>query len=128
MRHIGEYYAFTGVCYSIGALLATRFIHKFVPEKIVILSLLLTASCMLALIMITSSSYIWWLIPFMMMGLACAYPTATTIVSNRVAPESQGEVLGIYQSIGAAAMGLSPLFAGSAVGAYPGCKHTKMAS
>jgi DHA1 family tetracycline resistance protein-like MFS transporter len=119
LSHIGEYYAFTGVCYALGALLATRFVHLFMPEKVAIASLLSAAACMLVFILVNHSYYIWWVIPFMMCCLACAYPTAVTIVSNRTSSESQGEVLGVYQAVGAAAMGLSPLFVGSAVGAYP---------
>jgi len=119
LSNIGEYYAFTGGCYALGALVATRFIHKFPPEKIVIVSLLATAGCMIVFGIINHSYYIWWIIPFMMLWLALAYPTATTIVSNQASSESQGEVLGVYQSVGAAAMGLSPLFVGSAIGAYP---------
>lgn len=119
LSHIGEYYAFTGACYALGALLATRFVHRFLPENIAILSLLTAAACMLMFIIVDNSYYIWWIIPLMMCGLAFAYPTATTIVSNRASSESQGEVLGVYQSVGAAAMGLNPLFVGSAIGAYP---------
>jgi DHA1 family tetracycline resistance protein-like MFS transporter len=33
--------------------------------------------------------------------------------------QTQGEVLGVYQSVIASAMGLSPLLAGSLIGAYP---------
>lgn len=119
LSQIGEYYAFTGGCYALGALIATRFVHKFKPEKVVIASLLSTAVCMLVFGIVNNSYYIWWVIPFMMCCLALAYPTATTIVSNKASPESQGEVLGVYQSVGAAAMGLSPLFVGSAIGVYP---------
>lgn len=119
LSHIGEYYAFTGGCYALGALIATRFVHKFTPEKVVIASLLSAAVCMLVFGIVNHSYYIWWVIPFMMCCLAFAYPTATTIVSNKASSESQGEVLGVYQSVGAAAMGLSPLFVGSAIGAYP---------
>ncbi len=55
----------------------------------------------------------------MMVGLAMAYPSATTIVSNRASVDQQGEILGVYQSIGAAALGLSPVLVGFAVGAHP---------
>lgn len=119
LSDIGEYYAFTGACYALGALVAARFVHQFSPEKTIIISLLLAAACMLVFGIVNHSYYIWWVIPFMMFFLAFSYPTATTIVSNKASKESQGEVLGVYQSVGAAAMGLSPLFVGSAIGAYP---------
>lgn len=119
LSNIGEYYAFTGGCYALGAFLATRFVHLFTPMKGAIISLLLTAFCMFIFGFIHQPIYIWILIPPMMFALSVAYPTATTVVSNHTSAESQGEVLGIYQSVGAAAMGLSPLFVGSAIGAYP---------
>lgn len=119
LSHVGEYYAFTGAWYALGALIATRFVHKFMPEKMTVVSIALTAVCMLAFGLISDPYYIWWVTPLMMGCLACAYPTATTIVSNRTSSESQGEVLGVYQSVGAAALGLSPLLVGFAVGAYP---------
>jgi DHA1 family tetracycline resistance protein-like MFS transporter len=116
---IGEYYAWTGGWYAVGALITTQFVHKFAAEKLAIMSLVMTAACMLTFVFIHQSLYIWWIIPFMMVCMAFAYPTTVSIVSNRTDPDSQGEVLGVYQSVGAAAMGLSPLFVGSAVGAYP---------
>jgi DHA1 family tetracycline resistance protein-like MFS transporter len=119
LSRIGEYYAVTGVSYAMGALIATRFVHKLNPEKVAIVSLLTAAICMLAFISINNSCFIWWVIPLLMCSLAFAYSTASTIVSNRTSSKSQGEVLGVYQSIGAAAMGLSPLFVGSTVGANP---------
>lgn len=119
LSHIGEYYAFTGGCYAIGGFISAWFVHKFKPEKIVVIALLTTASCMLVFGIVNYSYYIWWVIPLMMFSLALAYPTAVTIVSNKASNETQGEVLGAYQSVGAAAMGLSPLFVGSAIGAYP---------
>ena len=41
------------------------------------------------------------------------WPTATTMVSDFSAKDAQGETLGIYQSVQAVALGLSPLAAGS---------------
>lgn len=119
LSQMGEYYAFTGGCYALGALLASRLIHRLRPEKMVVISMFTTAMCMLAFLALPHATALWWLIPPMMCGLAFAYPTATTLVSNHASAEQQGEVLGIYQSVGAAAMGLSPLFVGSAVGAFP---------
>lgn len=116
---IGKYYAYTGGWYAVGALIMARFVDKFKPERIAISSLLVCALCMIAFVQFTHSSFIWLVVPVLMCGLAAAYPTATTLVSNRASSQAQGEVLGVYQSVGAAAMGLSPLFVGSAVGANP---------
>lgn len=50
---------------------------------------------------------------------ALLFPSATTIVSNVSCRESQGQVLGIYNSVQWAAIGLTPLFSGSFVAIYP---------
>lgn len=119
LSNIGEFYGLTGACYALGALIATRFVHKFDPEKIAITSSLCVAICMLVFGFVSHSYYIWAVTPFMLFGLSFAFPAGTTIISNNANSDSQGEVLGVYQSVGAAAMGLSPLIFGSAIGAYP---------
>lgn len=119
LSHVGNYYALTGAWYAAGSYLATHFVHKFQPEKLVSISLFSIALCMLAFLAVGNSVFIWWIIPFMQISLAFAFPTATTLVSNRAGEDSQGEVLGVYQSVGACAMGLSPLLVGSFVGAFP---------
>ncbi len=119
LSRIGEFYAYTGAWFAIGALIATRFVHRFSPEKIAVISTFLVAICMLSFLIPTQSVYIWWITPLMLCSLAFAYPTATTIISNGTCSKSQGGILGVYQSVCAAAMGLSPLVVGSAVGAYP---------
>lgn len=119
LSRIGEFYAYTGAWFAIGALIATRFVDRFSPEKIAVISTLLVAICMLAFLIPAQSLYIWWITPLMLCALAFAYPTATTIISNGTCSKTQGGILGVYQSVCAAAMGLSPLVVGSAVGAYP---------
>jgi DHA1 family tetracycline resistance protein-like MFS transporter len=119
LSRIGEFYAYTGACFAIGSLIATRFVHRFSPEKVAVISTLLVAVCMLSFLIPSQSVYIWLITPLMMFSLAFAYPTATTIISNGTSSEAQGGILGFYQSVCAAAMGLSPLLVGSAVGAFP---------
>lgn len=119
LSQIGEYYAYTGGWYAIAALIASRFVHLISAEKLVVASTLAAALCIITFLFLDTSRGLLWIVPLMMTSLAFAYPTATTLVSNRASADSQGEVLGTYQAIGAAAMGISPLFVGSAVGAYP---------
>lgn len=119
LSRIGEFYAYTGAWFAIGALIATRFVDRFSPEKIAVISTVLVAICMLTFLIPSQSVYIWWITPLMLCSLAFAYPTATTIISNGTCSKTQGGILGVYQSVCAAAMGLSPLIVGSAVGAYP---------
>lgn len=41
------------------------------------------------------------------------------MLSDQVAKDAQGQALGCYQAVQAAAMGISPLSVGFAVGTYP---------
>ncbi len=117
---IGNYYAYGGAWYALSAGIATAPLLKyFAPEKIVVKALIGCAACMLVFIVIHDAQYIWWILPPFMYWLAVTYPTTIAIVSNHATSENQGEVLGVYQSVIASAMGLSPLLAGSAVGVYP---------
>lgn len=116
---MSEYLAFNSVWYAFGALAAAYFVHSLNPEKVAVITPVIVAACMLAYAFIEQYYYIWFLVPPMMCGLSFAFPTSTAILSNRTNEESQGEVLGIFQSVSAAAMGLSPLLAGSAIGAHP---------
>ncbi len=119
IRHIGVYYGFAGACYAIGSLVSPFFSQRNSSELIVIPFLVIAAGCMLGVIVVSS---VYLLFPFvfaMMISLAFVATMATTIISNRTTNDSQGQVLGIFQSLGAAAMGCSPLVVGSAIGAYP---------
>ena len=65
------------------------------------------------------TSWLFFVMFFICFFTSFVMPSATTLVSNKASPEVQGEALGIFTSINAAALILSPLFSGSIVGAYP---------
>lgn len=119
LNEIGEFYGYTGFWYAVGALIATGFLRRWKPEPIAIFSLFLAAACMLFFSATHAARYVWLTIPFMMTSFATAYPAASTIVSNRATHDNQGKILGAYHACGAAAMGLSPILMGFAVGGHP---------
>lgn len=119
LNEIGQFYGYTGIWYALGALIATSYMQKYKPESIAISSLCLAGFGVSLFAIIDQAAYIWSVVPVMMFGLASAYPSATTVVSNYAHQDNQGEILGAYQSVGAAALGLSPILVGSAVGAHP---------
>ena len=51
--------------------------------------------------------------------LALFYPVASTFISDQASEDTQGEALGIYHSVQALALILSPLFSGALIGAVP---------
>lgn len=117
---VGNYFAWGGVWFSLSSgLLTAPLLARFDHEKLVLFAIGGCALCLSVVSMIDDSKYIWLLLPFLMYFLSIAYPTLTSIVSGRANRDNQGEVLGIYHSIQGSAMGLSPIFVGALIGAYP---------
>lgn len=117
---VGNYYAYGGACYAVSAGAGLNPLLKiFSSEKIVTNASLGCAVSMLIFLVIQDAQWIWWIMPPFMYLLALTFPTTAALVSSHASSDNQGEVLGVYQSIIGAAMGLSPLLLGSAVGAYP---------
>lgn len=120
MGDIGMYYAISGGWYAFGSIVMAQWGQVGDrPEKTLISSLLLYIFCVVCIGLLNSSHLIWWILPWMMGALAFAFPAATALVSKRAQVDRQGELLGAYQAVGAAAMGLSPLLFGAIVGVYP---------
>lgn len=117
---VGNYYAYGGVWYALSAGLAiSALMNYFSPEKMIVKASIGCGLCMLIFIFIPESYYIWWILPPFMLMLALTFPTTAALVSNYASKSNQGEVFGVYQSVMAAAMSLSPLLLGGVVGAYP---------
>lgn len=117
---MGNFYACCGGWYALSAAFATApLLKRMAPERLVTLSFVACAASLVAFSQVQDVWHIWLVLPFIMYTIALIYPTASAIVSNRTHPDRQGEVLGIYQSLMACAMGISPLIVGSAIGVYP---------
>jgi DHA1 family tetracycline resistance protein-like MFS transporter len=119
-KEIGNFYGYSGLWYAISAaLFVTPLLRFLTPEKIVVYAAMGCGISLSFLSIIKNSTYIWIITPFIVSLLAIGFPTATAVVSNRCTDDCQGEVLGIFQSIQALAMGINPLFFGALVGFYP---------
>lgn len=117
---VGNYYAIGGICYALSSGFGTTLLSKKMsPKSLVVTALVGSASSMLLYLLIEEAAHVWWTIPPLLFFLAIAYPTAAAIASNKASDDQQGEVMGAFNAVHAAAMGLSPLFMGSAVGIYP---------
>ena len=62
-----------------------------------------------------SAGWLFFVMFFVCFFTSFVMPTATTLVSNKASSEVQGEALGVFTSVNAAALILSPLFSGSVV-------------
>jgi len=120
LSEIGNYFAWGGIWYCLSSgLLTAPLLARVSLEKIVVGSLSGCSVCMGIFSIIENPLSIWLTLPFLMFFLASAFPTLASIVSNKTDSGSQGEVLGVFYSIQGCAMGLSPIFVGSLIGAYP---------
>lgn len=127
--YVGNFYAYMGICYSVSAGLIGHLILKKFSTHFVFKSSLILCGLYLFLFLLIESSYlIWFYVPALCCCLALIYPTAATLVSNSASQDSQGEILGVYQSVMSAAIALSPLVSGSLVAHYPSLSVTGSAT
>ncbi len=117
---LGLFFGAAGGYYALSAgLLIRPFINRFKPEILFLTGMFLAALTILIMPFLKSPAWLFCIMFFVCFFTAFVMPTATTLVSNKASSEAQGEALGVFTSINAVALILSPLFSGSAVGAYP---------
>ncbi|MDQ5956884.1 MAG: MFS transporter [Candidatus Rhabdochlamydia sp.] len=117
---LGLFFGAAGGYYALSAgLLIRPFINRFKPEILFLVGIFLGALMILIVPFLRFTSWLFFVMFFICFFTSFVMPSATTLVSNKASPEVQGEALGIFTSINAAALILSPLFSGSIVGAYP---------
>ncbi len=115
---LGVFFGLAGAFYAISAgVLIRPFIKVFKPETLFFSGLLLTSLCIFLIPINHTLSYLWIIIFFVCYATSLTSPTATTLVSN--SSKMQGETLGMFSSVNAAALILSPLASGSFVGNHP---------
>lgn len=120
LSEIGNYFAWGGFWYFISsAVLAGPLLVRFQPERILFFALCGCAVTMAAFSVFEEARSIWVMVPPLMYFLSLTFPSVASLVSNRTAVDSQGEVLGVYYSLQGCAMGLSPILGGPIIGALP---------
>ena len=117
---LGFFFGVAGGFYALSTgILIRPLVKRLKPELLFFLSMLLTGIVIFSMSFIPSVIWIWPVIILICYCTAPFSPTSTTLVSNGVPPEIQGEALGVLGSINAAAFALSPLLSGSFVGNHP---------
>lgn len=116
---IGNFYAYSGALYAIccGWLIRPA-IRRFSSYTVLFSSLLGSGISILFFMFIKGPSLLFVYVPFLIYFISLLFPTLMSIVSNFAPRKSQGEALGVLQSVQAAAFALSPLFSGSLIGFY----------
>jgi DHA1 family tetracycline resistance protein-like MFS transporter len=117
---LGLFFGVAGAAYALSTgWLIRPLIHRWKPETLFFGGILLTGLAILSFPLMPTSFWIWPCLILLCYFVAYVMPTATTIVSNSASAQIQGEALGIFSSVNAAALVVSPLCSGSLVGAYP---------
>jgi MFS transporter, DHA1 family, tetracycline resistance protein len=114
--NIGNLFAFVGVWIAITQGLLIGPISKlFKPETVLSASIFLLAGAIIIQLWPSDPIMLFYLAPLIAITHGLALPTYTGIISNLAGEESQGEVLGISQSLQAVAWAIPPLIGGALI-------------
>lgn len=116
---IGTLYGYYGFWIAVTHLLATTYINsRWKSEKILPWALLLLVATLIGVMFPNVTWAIYVIGPFMALAISVANPNITALISNMADERSQGEILGINQSISSVAMTIPPLISGIVVATY----------
>ena len=119
-RDIGNIFAYIGLWIAASQGLITRPLsHRFSPAQTVRFSMLLLGCTLPLLVLPQEILWLYGILPFVAIFQGLTHPNVTALVSNVTGAESQGEALGINQSLQSIAMALPPLIAGSLAAEHP---------
>jgi MFS transporter, DHA1 family, tetracycline resistance protein len=114
---IGNLYAYGAAVYALSCgLLIRPIVDRYPSERVVCWGLTLCAISIGVLLIHSDKAWLWFYIPIQQFTIALFWPTAATLVSNSADESTQGETLGVLQSMEGLAFGLSPLIAGPLLG------------
>ena len=116
---IGELFAYAGLWIAITqGLLTPAMARRFSPNSIFLWSSLLLGLSFPLLLLPTSTYQLYIIIPILAIFQGLSQPPANTIISDLSARDSQGEIMGINQSVQAMAMALPPILGGMIVSVH----------
>ncbi|MBL0308761.1 MAG: MFS transporter [Bacteroidetes bacterium] len=112
-RGIGMMFGYIGLWIAITqGIIVRKYASRFAPDKVIRISL---AGLSIAILVMLLPDH-WWVLllinPFIAIFQGLTQPNQTSIVSSLASSETQGEILGIQQSIASIAFTIPPLIAG----------------
>lgn len=114
---IGNMYAWGSIIYALSSGLFIRpIIEKFKIEKILFYALLGESVCLILPLLFSTPSLYWLYIPVQQYLIALIFPVTYALISNKSSDETQGEMMGILQSVLSLSYIVSPLIAGPLLG------------
>ncbi|MFA5108506.1 MAG: MFS transporter [Candidatus Micrarchaeia archaeon] len=113
---VGNVFAFIGLCIVLTqGLVVNPVSHRFTPNQVLAVSFLGLSFAIGSVLIATNASQVYLFLPMVALFEGLIYPNMTTVVSNLAGKESQGEMMGINQSIQSAAQAFPPIIAGTIV-------------
>ncbi|MEK6981523.1 MAG: MFS transporter [Candidatus Micrarchaeota archaeon] len=110
---IGDIFAYIGIWIAITqGLINRQFVKKYSPHHILQSSILVLAIALLVILIPNDPIMFLIVMPLISISNGLTYPNSTALISNLSDKKSQGEVLGINQSIQALGQAIPPLIAG----------------
>jgi DHA1 family tetracycline resistance protein-like MFS transporter len=110
---VGDFFAYVGIWIALAQGLVTRAISKrFSPEKVLPVAILGLCLALFSIAFIKSYSHMFLIVPFVAIFQGLILPNATAILSNLSDEKSQGEVMGISQSLTALSQVVPPFIDG----------------
>lgn len=109
---IGNLFAFIGLWIAFTQGFITRFLTKYKSEHVLQYSIFGLAIAIPSLILPQSANLIYYVNPFIAIFQGITNPNITNVISGLADKQSQGEILGISQSVQSLAMTLPPVIAG----------------
>jgi MFS transporter, DHA1 family, tetracycline resistance protein len=111
--HIGRYFGFVGICIALmQGLVVRRVANQYTPQQILRVSVLGLAVALWCFLLPQQAWQIFLIAPLMALFQGLTSPNATTLVSASAGPGEQGQMMGINQSVLAAAFAVPPIIAG----------------
>ncbi len=116
---IGELFAYTGLWIAITqGLLTPPLARRFTARSIFLWASLLLGLGFPLLLLPQNTLQLYLIIPLLAIFHGISQPPANTIISDLSARDSQGEIMGINQSVQAMAMALPPILGGVLAGVH----------
>lgn len=117
---VGYFFAYLGILYAFfGGLLTSVLAKRFTSKRLLLFSMMSGGIYLFMFLFIKNPSYFWVYCPGLIFIIALFYPVASIYVSDSASEDQQGEVMGVYHSVQALALILSPLIAGGLIGSRP---------
>ncbi len=117
---IGLVFGYIGFCIAVAQGVIVRPVSRhFTPTQVLRVSIAGVGLVLPLLLLSTNPAWLVVILPFTALFQGLTFPNATALVSNMTGKESQGEGLGLNQSIQAFSQMLPPIFAGAVAFLHP---------